>query len=173
MYKSLLWLAVLLVLGNMAPAAAEATPRLPPLPVLGPTALTADASDGRAYLRWNLQLEDERVVGWKVEQLKPAKATITNEVLTEPAFVVRELTNGTPYEFVVIGVLRRRPVHASQQSRYRNAAADRQAKLVPLKPTVVRGGQDGPGRHTLVRPVREHHVWLRARQRSSFPTARS
>ena len=31
----------------------------PPLPVLSPTALTGDAGDQRAYLRWNLQLEGQ------------------------------------------------------------------------------------------------------------------
>ena len=45
----------------------------PPLLILSPTALTGDAGDQRAYLRWNLQLEDERVIGWKVLQLAPRR----------------------------------------------------------------------------------------------------
>ncbi len=78
----------------------------PPLPVLSPTALTGDAGDGRAYLRWNLQLEDQRVAGWRVLQLKPAKAVITAAALREPAYVARNLKNGTAYTFAVVGVLK-------------------------------------------------------------------
>lgn len=82
------------------------SPKLPPLPVLAPTALTADAGDGRAYLRWNLQLEDPRVTGWQVRQLAPAKKTLTRTPLAEPVFVVRDLENGTAYTFAVVGVLK-------------------------------------------------------------------
>ncbi len=78
---------------------------LPPLPLLPPTALTADAGDGRAYLRWNLQLEDERVLGWRVLQLRPAKRILTSEPLRDPQFLVAGLSNGTEYEFAVAGVL--------------------------------------------------------------------
>lgn len=80
-------------------------PRLPPVPVLSPTALTADAGDGRAYLRWNPQLADPRVIGWRVLQLRPKRRAVTKDVLSEPAIVVRNLSNGTPYEFTVVGVL--------------------------------------------------------------------
>ncbi len=83
--------------GNLAP---------PPLPVLSPTALTGDAGDQRAYLRWNLQLEDERVIGWKVLQLAPSQSVLSASVLEEPSFVVRGLTNGTTYTFAVVGVLK-------------------------------------------------------------------
>ena len=81
-------------------------PALPPLPILSPTALTADPGDGRAYLRWNLQLEDERVVGWKVLQLRPEERNVTDKALTEPQHVVRGLNNGTTYTFAVVGVLK-------------------------------------------------------------------
>ena len=91
---------------RVATGAEEGKLSLPPLPVFGPTALSADAGDGRAYLRWNLQLEDERVVGWKVMQTKPAEADLTKELLTEPALVVRDLANGTPYTYAVVGVLK-------------------------------------------------------------------
>ena len=77
---------------------------LPELPLLPPTALTADAGDGRAYLRWNLQLEDERVVGWRVVRINNEKR-IMNEVLIEPATVVTGLENGREYVFTVVGVL--------------------------------------------------------------------
>ena len=78
----------------------------PPLPVLSPTALTADPGDGRAYLRWNLQLEDPRVVGWRVLQLGPEPAEVTKDTLTEPHLVVRSLKNGTRYTFAVVGILK-------------------------------------------------------------------
>ena len=87
-------------------AAGKGSAAMPPLPVLSPTALVADAGDGRAYLRWNLQLEDERVIGWKVLQLEPEKKDATRELLTEPACVVRGLANGTRYTFAVAGVLK-------------------------------------------------------------------
>jgi hypothetical protein len=74
--------------------------------VLAPTALTADAGDGRAYLRWNLQLEDERVVGWTVFQTAPREAVLTPTPLTEPQWVVRGLRNGVAHTFAVAGVLR-------------------------------------------------------------------
>jgi hypothetical protein len=77
----------------------------PPLPILSPTALCADAGDGRVYLRWNLQIEDPRVIGWKVLQLEPQKRELTPEPLTEPQMVVRDLGNGTSYTFAVVGVL--------------------------------------------------------------------
>lgn len=84
--------------------------KLPPLPVLGPTALCADAGNGKAFLRWNLQIEDERVVGWRVLMLKPERKTVSAAVLTEPQFVVQGLQNGTAYEFTVVGVLKTRSV---------------------------------------------------------------
>src|ERR1700748_1082932 len=74
----------------------------PPLPILGPTALTADGGDHRAYLRWHLQLEDSRIVGWKVLQLAPARGTLS-PVLSEPFYVARKLENGTEYRFAVVG----------------------------------------------------------------------
>lgn len=99
--------ALLLVLGALGctcpPEQADAC--LPPLPILSPTALTADAGDGRAYLRWNRQIEDPRIVGWRVLQLQPQRRTVTEEALTEPHFVARGLRNGTRYEFAVVGVL--------------------------------------------------------------------
>jgi hypothetical protein len=95
---------------GMAKPAAEAAsgknnPILPPLPVFSPTALTGDAGDQRAYLRWNFQLEDPRVLGWKVIQLKPVKAELTPDMLREPAYVARNLKNGDSYTFTVVGVL--------------------------------------------------------------------
>ena len=92
--------------GNPVRKAPTKDLKLPPLPILPPTALTADAGDGRAYLRWNLQLEDERIVGWKVVQLAPEAKTVTPDVLTEPAFVVRGLANGTACTFAAVGVLK-------------------------------------------------------------------
>ena len=78
----------------------------PPLPVLSPTGFNADAGDGRAYLRWNPQLEDDRVIGWMVVQLAPEKKDVTREVLADPAFVVAGLANGTRYTFAAAGVLK-------------------------------------------------------------------
>ncbi|MCX6632352.1 MAG: hypothetical protein NTW28_32485, partial [Candidatus Solibacter sp.] len=98
-------LAVLLSVIPLAVLAAEA-PKYPSLPILGPAALTADPGDGRVYLRWNLQLEDERVIGWKVLQLAPVRADLTPAALREPGFVARNLKNGVAYTFAVTGVLR-------------------------------------------------------------------
>ena len=78
---------------------------LPPLPILSPTALAADAGNGKAYLRWNLQMEDPRVVGWKVIQSAPTEKTLTAEALREPHFVATGLENGTAYTFAVVGAL--------------------------------------------------------------------
>jgi len=94
---------VLLWIAALAPALAAPGP--PPLPILSPTALTGDAGDGRAYLRWNPQLEDPRVIGWRVLQLEPDGKTLTPDMLTEPALVVRGLANGTRYVFAVAGVV--------------------------------------------------------------------
>lgn len=80
--------------------------KLPPLPILPPSALTGDAGDGRAYLRWNPQLEDDRVVGWRVLQLQPKRRTLTQGVLSEPEHIVGDLSNGTRYAFAVVGVLK-------------------------------------------------------------------
>jgi hypothetical protein len=105
----------------------------PPLPVLSPTALTGDPGDGRAYLRWNLQLEDARVVGWKVLQLAPEKAPITKEPLTEPHMVVSGLKNGTQYAFAIVGVLK----DGGQTPESNTVAVTPQAvgtaKVVPVK----------------------------------------
>ena len=84
---------------------AGALPGLPPLPVLSPTALTADAGDQKAYLRWNLQIADGRVVGWRVVQLAPQERTVTAQVLREPHYVATGLANGTACTFAVVGVL--------------------------------------------------------------------
>ena len=83
----------------------KSTPTLPPLPVLAPTALTADAGDGHAYLRWNPQIEDPRVTGWRVWQLTPREKAIA-DVLAEPQYVATGLANGTSYTFAVTGVLK-------------------------------------------------------------------
>lgn len=78
----------------------------PPLPVLSPTALTGDAGNQKAYLRWNLQLEDERVVGWRAQQLAPVKKQLNDTLLTEPVLVVDGLSNGVASTFTVVGVLK-------------------------------------------------------------------
>jgi hypothetical protein len=77
------------------------------LPVLSPTALTGDAGDRKAYLRWNLQLEDDRVEGWRVYELSPRERCLGAKPLTEPALVVTGLENGVSCTFAVAGVLRR------------------------------------------------------------------
>ena len=88
---------------------------LPPLPIFGPTALTGDAGDGRVYLRWNLQIEDARVVGWKVvrvgaDGVRPGTRSVPlqaiSDVLADPEYVVRDLQNGTAYTFAVVGILK-------------------------------------------------------------------
>ena len=87
---------------------------LPPLPILSPTALTGDGGDGKAYLCWNPQIEDERVVGWWVMGVTRGKnVPVLTKVqgqgdspLTKPQFVVEGLTNGQSYTFAVVGVLK-------------------------------------------------------------------
>lgn len=78
---------------------------LPETPLLSPTGLCGDPGDGKAYLRWNLQIEDPRVNGWEVLQLSPERRELTSEPLTEPAFIAEGLENGTAYAFAVVGVL--------------------------------------------------------------------
>lgn len=107
---------------------------LPPLPVLSPTALCADAGEDRAYLRWNPQWEDDRVIGWTVRQLQPAEAELTREVLTEPAFVVHGLTNGASYTFTVAGVLKDGRLTPPSNLAIVTPRATGQAKVVNLKP---------------------------------------
>jgi len=89
-----------------APRADKTSLAIPPLPILSPTGLCADAGDRRAYLHWNLQIEDDRVVGWKVIQIAPKEQTLTADILRTPDFVASGLTNGTEYTFAVVGVLR-------------------------------------------------------------------
>jgi hypothetical protein len=87
-------------------AAAERKPAPPPLPILSPTALTADPGDGRVYLRWNPQIEDDRVVGWRVLQRAPETRSMNDKPLTESAMTVFGLSNGVRYTFAVVGVLK-------------------------------------------------------------------
>jgi hypothetical protein len=130
---------VMLLLGAAGCGAVQrpggAAMELPPLPILGPTALTADAGDGRAYLRWNLQLEDPRVVGWRVLQVRPTKAAVgeATEVLAEPSLVVKGLTNGTEYEFAVVGVLKDGGVTPASNSVVVRPRATGTAKVVGLR----------------------------------------
>jgi len=128
---------------------------LPPLPVLGPTALTADAGEAKAYLRWNLQLEDDRVVGWKVMQTRPAKADLSKELLTEPAFVVRDLTNGTPYNFAVVGVLKDGQATPPSNTVTVTPRATGVAKLVPLKASQLTGKDPKKGDTSSFGPFKE------------------
>jgi hypothetical protein len=78
---------------------------LPPLPILSPTALCGDEGNGKAYLRWNPQLEDERVIGWKVIQLSPEKKILTDGFLIRPNKIIDGLANDIEYKFCVAGVL--------------------------------------------------------------------
>jgi hypothetical protein len=91
---------------------------LPPVPVLAPTALTADPGNGKAFLRWNPQIEDKRIVGWRLHRSEPDKPPLltppdeqilgekdSHGVLTEEACVVKGLANGQTYRFAVVGVL--------------------------------------------------------------------
>jgi len=106
----------------------------PPLPVLSPTALTGDPGDGRAYLRWNLQLEDPRIVGWRVLQLEPDEAEASKDTLAEPHLVASGLRNGTRYTFAVVGVLKdgsRTPRSNSVSVTPRDVGT---AKIIPVKP---------------------------------------
>ena len=115
------------------PPVAEKRLDPPPLPVLSPTALTADPGDGRAYLRWNLQLEDSRAVGWRVLQLEPEPAEVTKDTLTEPHLVVRGLKNGTRYTFAVAGILndgRETPQSHTASVTPRNVGT---AKIAPVQ----------------------------------------
>ena len=119
----------------------------PPLPVLSPTALTGDAGDGRAYLRWNPQLEDSRVVGWKVLQLRPQAATITTDMLVEPSFIVSGLTNGTSYTFAVVGILKdgqQTPQSNSVAITPRNVGTAKVAPIPkPLQPSTAATPRQG------------------------------
>lgn len=140
----------------------QGTPVIPPLPVFSPTALTADAGHGRVYLRWNLQLEDERIIGWKVHELMPAQAELTKTILTEPAMVVRQLTDGRPYTFAVTGVLsdgRETPRSNMVTVAPHNTG---EAKLAALKP----GETLSFGRFQGIPLVPRRPRW-------SFPTARN
>ena len=121
-------------LAKGAPAMAAVPKELqpPPLPILSPTALTGDAGDGRVYLRWNLQIEDDRVIGWNVLQTAPAKRTLNDKPLTDPALVVRELTNGTAYTFTVVGVLRDGSVTPQSNTVTVTPRDVGVAKLVPI-----------------------------------------
>ena len=119
--------------------------KLPPLPILGPTALCADAGDGRAYLRWNLQLEDDRVVGWKVLQLNPEKGAVGKDPLTEPSLVVTGLKNGTEYAFAVVGVLKDGTQTPPGNTATVTPRAVGAAKIVHLKPFVKTKTETKPG----------------------------
>lgn len=96
---------VLIAIAAGPASANEAATAPPPLPLLSPTALTADAGDGRAYLDWNPQIEDPRVVGWHVEQVAPVERRLTPQPLDAPRYVAHGLANGTAYTFGVVGVL--------------------------------------------------------------------
>ncbi len=74
------------------------------VPILSPTALRADAGDGRAYLRWNPMIEDQRVVAFRVHQLAPERRIVADG-LDRTHHVATGLTNGETYRFSVVGVL--------------------------------------------------------------------
>ena len=136
--KAFLWLVVALsaaLCGCAAQggrAAGDAL-RPPPLPVLSPTALTADGGDGRVYLRWNPQMEDPRVVGWKVLQLEPEKRAATPQPLADPQFVVCGLANGTRYTFAIVGVLKDGGTTSESNTAAVTPHDVGTAKIVPLK----------------------------------------
>ncbi|MCL2700404.1 MAG: hypothetical protein FWE88_01775, partial [Phycisphaerae bacterium] len=123
----------------MAEVSKELQP--PPLPILSPTALTGDAGDGRVYLRWNLQLEDERVVGWRVLQTAPEKRQHNDKPLTDPAMVVRELTNGMACTFAVVGVLKDGSVTPPSNSVTITPRDVGVATIVALPPAERRDGE--------------------------------
>jgi len=118
---------------NATSAASTKALQPPPLPILSPTALTGDPGDGRVYLRWNLQLEDERVIGWRVVQLDPKRGVITTETLTEPQFVVKGLENGVRYTFSVEGVLKNGGTTPQSNTATVTPNAVGEAKVSPLR----------------------------------------
>ena len=76
------------------------------LPVLSPAALVADPGDKKAFLRWNPQREDERIIGWSVFEVKgKRKYCVSKDIIDKPYFVVDKLNNGRKYEFCVRGIL--------------------------------------------------------------------
>ena len=153
-------------------AAAEAQPSTARL---SPTALTGDAGDGGVYLRWNLQLEDERVVGWVVQMLHPRQATLTESPLSEPAMVVRGLSNGTSYTFAVAGVLRDGRLTPLSNTVTVTPRPTGEAKIVALIPPAERRSPTRRGKRTMPFPLARSRASPLAitRPRSSFPTDKS
>ncbi len=127
---------------------------LPPLPLLAPTALTGDAGDGRAYLRWNPQIEEPRVAGWQVLEIAP-QSRVRSPVLHEPACVVRNLANGTSYTFVVVGVLGGR----GARTPHSNPAQVTPALVGTSRIERVQGGKPGRARATAL-AVSQHALRL-------------
>jgi hypothetical protein len=93
-------------LASVDPAAAH--PSFDPPAVRSPSALTADAADGQAFLEWNPGLEDD-LAGYRVYRCAPEGSgfePVTPKPIEGTTFTDTGLTNGLAYHYRVTSVLR-------------------------------------------------------------------
>jgi fibronectin type 3 domain-containing protein len=83
-----------------------------------PVGLVADSGDGKAYLSWSPNAETD-VVGYYVYWFQNGSwQKVTNSLLTQPSYLVSDLTNGTEYSFAVTA-LNEKGIE-SEKSQYEN-----------------------------------------------------
>jgi hypothetical protein len=107
-----------------------ATPSFDPPAVRSPSALTADAADGQAFLEWNPGLEDD-LAGYRVYRRAPESSRferVTAKPIEGTTFTDTGLTNGLAYRYRVTSVLRER--EESEPSN--EIAVDPHATVAPV-----------------------------------------
>jgi hypothetical protein len=116
---------------TLAPAEPlAANPSFGPPAVRSPSALTADAADGQAFLEWNPGLEDD-LAGYRVYRRAPEGSRfewVTAKPIEGTTFTDTGLTNGMAYRYRVTSVLR----EGEESEPSNEIAVDPHATVAPV-----------------------------------------